>query len=159
MKISTSGAWDFKVAPTTPRYRSKPALVAVVVVAMLALLCLAFFVHSPAPTVDQPANVAPSEPTGQPAPSSPSPALSTQAPPPSPPPAPPPLPTPPLALEMSPPVPNRQYVPSDQTPDTPKKPQTNVTRAPMSATPPPPPQETDRGRATPGESGTHGFFG
>jgi hypothetical protein len=159
-RLSNSGAWDFKATSGGARYRSKTIVAAAGIVAVLAVI-VGIVVMLRAPAVEQSTPVAPSESTAAPAPSTSAPALSSVAQPPLPPPPPPgpPPPPPPSAEEINPPVVQRQYTPRYQTPDEPKKPQTNVTRAPMSATPPAPPRETNRGRATPGESGSHGFFG
>jgi hypothetical protein len=158
-RLSNSGAWEFKATSDGAWYRSKAVMTAAAVVAgAVAIVGVVMVLRAPA--VEESSPVAPSESAAPPAPSTSAPALSSVAPLPSPPPPPgPPPPPPPSAEEISPPVVPRQYAPRYQTPDEPKKPQTNVTRAPMSATPPPPPRETNRGRATPGESGSHGFFG
>jgi hypothetical protein len=156
-RLSNSGAWDFKANSGDAWYRSKVVVMSVAIVAgVLAVVAVVFVLRSPDPTVEDSTTVPPSKSAAPPAPMTSTPVLSSEVP--LPPPGPPP-PPPPSAEQVSPPVVTRQYTPNYQTPDEPKKPQTNVTRAPMSATPPPPPRQTDRGRATPGESGHHGFFG
>jgi hypothetical protein len=157
-RLSSSGAWDFKATSGTAWYRSRAvAVAAAIIVGVLAIIGVVLVLRSPAAGEGSPP-ATPGESTAPSVPTTPTPALSTEAPLPPPPPPPGPPPPPPSAEQVSPVVP-RQYTPNYQTPDEPKKPQTNVTRAPMSATPPPPPKQTDRGRATPGESGHHGFFG
>ncbi|MDT5311688.1 MAG: hypothetical protein QOE74_708 [Mycobacterium sp.] len=159
-RLSNSGAWDFKANSGDAWYRSKVVMMSAAIVAgVLAIVAVVLVLRSPAPAVEDSTTVPPSESAAPPAPTTSAPVLSSEVPlPPGPPPGPPP-PPPPSAEQVSPPVVTRQYTPNYQTPDEPKKPQTNVTRAPISATPPPPPRQTDRGRATPGESGHHGFFG
>jgi len=154
-RISNSGAWEFKSSSTKgPRLHPRAMMfAAAILIGVGAVVGVVLILRSPAG--DQPAPVPPSESAAPPAPSSSAPAI---APVPSLPP-PPPVPPPPAAEEITPPAVTRQYSPGYQTADTPKKPQQNVTRAPLSATPPPPPRQTDRGRATPGQSGSHGFFG
>lgn len=153
-RLSNSGAWDFKATSDGAWYRSKVVLLAGAAL-VLGAAVVGIVLALTGPSTDQAPAVAPSTPSAPPTPATSVPVLSSEAPPP---PAPPP-PPPPSAEEVSPPVVTRQYAPSYQTPDEPKKPQTNVTRSPLSATPPVPPQQTDKGRATPGESGHHGFFG
>jgi hypothetical protein len=158
-RLSNSGAWDFKANSGDAWYRSKVAMMSAAIIAgVLAIVAVVLVLRSPAPDAEDSTTVPPSESAAPPAPTTSAPVLSSEVPLPLGPPGPPP-PPPPSAEQVSPPVVTRQYTPNYQTPDEPKKPQTNVTRAPMSATPPPPPRQTDRGRATPGESGHHGFFG
>ena len=155
-RIATSGAWEFKSSSSTASTLRPRAMMvgAAILIGVMAVVGVVLILGSPAG--DQPAPVAPSESAAPPAPSTSAPAVASVAPLPPPPVLPPP---PPPAEEITPPVVTRQYSPSYRTPDTPKKPQQNVTRAPLSATPPPPPRQGDRGRATPGQSGSHGFFG
>ncbi len=158
-RLSNSGAWDFKATSDGTRYRSKAVMIAAAIVAaVVAIVGIVLILRGPAPAVEESTPVAPSLSAAPSAPPTSAPALSSNAPLPPPPPGPPPPPQP-SAEELSPPVVTRQYTPRYQTPDETKKPQTNVTRSPMSATPPPPPRNTDKGRATPGESGSHGLFG
>ncbi|GAB7071060.1 hypothetical protein H7J06_19075 [Mycobacterium hodleri] len=153
-RIADSGAWEFKSSSTDRKRRPRAVMLAVaILLGVAAVVGVVLILRSPAG--DQPAPVPPSESAARTAPSTSAPAAASVAPLPPPPVLPPP---PPTAEEMTPPVVTRQYSPGYQT-DTPKKPQTNVTRAPLSAAPPPPPRQTDRGRATPGRSGSHGFFG
>lgn len=153
-RIADSGAWEFKSSSTGPALRPRAVMIAAaILLGVAAVVGVVLILRSPAG--EQPAPVAPSESVAPPAPSTSAPAAASVAPLPPPPVLPPP---PPLAEEITPPAVTRQYSPGYQT-DTPKKPETNVTRAPLSATPPPPPRQTDRGRATPGRSGSHGFFG
>lgn len=155
-RLSNSGAWEFRTAPGDPWYRSRAVIPAVVIiVGAIAIVGIVMALRGPAGNESTP-----SESVAPPATSVPSTsgsAASSVAPLPPPPPGLPP-PPPLTAEELNPPAP-RQYWPGYQTPDPPKKPQTNVTRSPLSATPPPPPRETNRGRATPGQSGSHGMFG
>ena len=154
-RLSNSDAWNFKVKSGGTRYRWKVVVMAAAIVAgVMAIVGVVLVLRSPAPAVEDSPTVPPSQSAAPPAPTNSAPAPSAELPPPPPLPAPPP----PSAEEIEPPV-TRQYNPRYQTPDEPKKPQTNVTRTPMSATPPAPPRQTDQGRATPGESGHHGFFG
>lgn len=157
-RLSNSGAWDFKAASGGTRYRSKVVLMAAAIVAgVLAIVGVVLVLRTPAPAVEESTPVAPSESAGPPASTTSAPALSSNAPLPPPPPGPPP-PPPPSAEELIPPVVTRQYTPRYQTPDQPKKPQTNVTRAPLSATPPQPPPPP-RNSSTPGDSSRRGGFG
>ncbi|BDX31985.1 hypothetical protein TUM20985_25320 [Mycobacterium antarcticum] len=159
-RLSNSGAWDFKARSGGSRSRSRSVLIAAAIAAgILAVVGAVVVLRGPGPAVEESTPTAttesakPAAPTTSAAPLPPS-----AAPLPPPPPGPPP-PPPPTAEQLKPPA-TRQYTPQYRTPnDPPKKPQTNVTRAPLSATPPPPPRDTDKGRATPGQSGSHGFFG
>ena len=171
-RLSSSGAWDFKVAASGPRRRSK-FLVAAMIVASLALAGVVLLVGNPGAGPDQPRVVSPSTPTAQqPAPPSTAapPSARSQAPlpppgPTAPPPAPPPAPPTPVQ-EIRPPVVTREYTPRRQTaPSNTDKPEIGVTRVPttrtqISASPPPPPPP-DRNSATPGDGkrGRHGFGG
>jgi hypothetical protein len=154
-RLSNSGAWDFKTRSDTSRPWSRVVVMAAVIVAgVVAVVGVVLILRTPA--VEESTPVAPRESVAPPVPSTSTAAPSAELPPPLPPP--PPAAPPPSAEQIVPPV-TRQYNPTYQTPDEPRKPQTNVTRTPMSATPPAPPRQTDQGRATPGESGHHGFFG
>ncbi|MEU0498884.1 hypothetical protein [Mycobacterium sp. NPDC006124] len=155
-RISNSGAWEFKTSTPAPRRPPRAAMFAAAVLAAAAVVAGVVMLMA-GPDGDE-ASPAPSSSSSAPPVPSSAPAVATVAPVPPPPVLPPPPPPPPPA-DAVPPVVTRDYTPSYQTPDTPKKPQQNVTRVPLSATPPPPPRETDRGRATPGQSGAHGFFG
>ncbi len=152
-RLSESSGWDFTATSGGNRDRSRAVLMAAAIIAgVLGIVGIVLLLRSPAPAVEESTPVAPSESAAPWPPTTSAPALSSNVP--LPPPGPPP---PPSAEELIPPVVTRQYTPRYQTPDQPKKLQTNVTRAPLSATPPP--RNTDKGRATPGESGSHGFFG
>ena len=154
--IANSGAWDFKSTSAKAPFPRRAVLTAAGVLVGVAAVVGVVVLVLRSPAGDESSPVAPSESSAPPAPSTSAPVASTAAPLPPPPVLAPPPPPP---AEVAPPVVTRQYQPSYQTPDPPKKPQQNVTRAPMSATPPPPPRPTDGGRATPGRSGSHGFFG
>ena len=157
-RLVNSGAWEFKSSSARAPFPKRAVLmVAAVLIGVAAVVGVVLLVlRSPS---GESSPVAPSESSAPPAPSTSAPVASTAAPVPPPPPVLPPPPPPPPPAEVAPPV-TRQYQPSYQTPAAPKKPQQNVTRAPMSATPPPPPpRPTDGGRATPGQSGSHGFWG
>ncbi|TQR82650.1 hypothetical protein D8S82_30915 [Mycobacterium hodleri] len=155
-RLVNSGAWDFKSTSASAPFPKRAVLTAAAVLVGVAAVVGVVVLVLRSPAGDESSPVAPSESSAPPAPSTSAPAVSTAAP--LPPPVLPPPPPPPPA-EVAPPVVTRQYQPSYQTPDPPKKPQQNVTRAPLSATPPPPPRPTNGGRATPGQSGSHGFFG
>jgi hypothetical protein len=157
-RLVNSGAWEFKATSASAPFPKRAVLTAVAVLVGVAAVVgvVVLVLRSPG---GESSPVAPSATSAPPAPSTPAPVASTAAPAPPPPPVLAPPPPPPPPAEVAPPV-TRQYQPSYQTPDAPKKPQQNVTRAPLSATPPPPPpRPTDGGRATPGQSGSHGFFG
>lgn len=157
-RLVNSGAWEFKSSSASTPFPKRAVLTAVAVLVGVAAVVgvVVLVLRSPG---GESSPVAPSESSAPPAPSTSAPVASTAAPLPPPPPVLAPPPPPPPAAEVAPPV-TRQYQPSYQTPDAPKKPQQNVTRAPMSATPPPPPSRpSDGGRATPGQSGSHGFWG
>lgn len=155
-RLVNSGAWDFKSTSASAPFPKRAVLIsAAVLLGVAAVVGVVVLVLRGPGGESSPA--APSETSAPPAPSTSAPAVSTAAPLPPPVLAPPPPPPPPA--EVAPPVVTRQYQPNYQTPDPPKKPQQNVTRAPMSATPPAPPRQKDAGRATPGQSGSHGFFG
>lgn len=155
-RLSNSGAWDFKATSNSSRFGTRTVVMAAAIIAgAVAIVGTVLVLRSPAPAVEDSTTAPPSQSAPPPAPTKSTPAPSAELPPPLPP---PPAPPPPSAEQIVPPV-TRQYNPSYQTPDEPRKPQTNVTRTPMSATPPAPPRQTDQGRATPGDSGHHGFFG
>ncbi|WP_156720681.1 hypothetical protein [Mycobacterium sp. Root135] len=157
-RLVNSGAWDFKSTSASAPFPKRAVLIAAAALVGVAAVVGVVVLVLRSPAGDGSSPVAPSESSAPPAPSTSAPVVSTGAPLPPPVLAPPPPPPPPA--EVAPPVVSRQYQPSYQTPDPPKKPQQNVTRAPMSATPPPPPpRPKDGGRATPGQSGSHGFFG
>jgi hypothetical protein len=155
-KLSSSGAWDFKISSAGPRYRSKRVLAGVgaAVVAALAVTVVLVILRSPAADVDESTTVSPTNRTSAaPVPSSVAPELTTAIAPP--PPLPPPPPPPPPA-EVAPPAtrgytPPRQSAPSQS--DMPEigVTRTPVTRKPMSATPPPP-RAPDRNSSTPGDA-------
>jgi len=156
-RLVNSGAWEFKSTSTSAPFPKRAVLTAAAVLVGVAAVAGVVVLVLRSPAGDESSPVAPSESSAPPAPSTSAPVVSTA---PLPPPVLAPPPPPPPPAEVAPPVVTRQYQPSYQTPDAPKKPQQNVTRAPMSATPPPPPKRpTDGGRATPGQSGSHGFFG
>ncbi|MDT5106752.1 MAG: hypothetical protein QOI25_4265 [Mycobacterium sp.] len=103
--------------------------------------------------------VADQPPSAEPAPSSPAPALSTAIAPP--PPLLPPPPPPTSAQQITPPAPTRGYTPRRSAPPQSDMPEigvtrTPVTRAPMSATPPPPPSP-DRNSSKPGDAPKGGW--
>ena len=153
-RLVNSGAWEFKSTSASAPFPKRAVLTAAAVLVGVAAVVgvVVLVLRSPG---DESSPVAPGESSAPPAPSTSAPVVSTAAPLPPP----PVLPPPPPAEEIAPPVVTRQYSPNYQTPDAPKKPQQNVTRSPLSATPPPPPRPRDGGRATPGQSGSHGFFG
>jgi hypothetical protein len=153
-RLSGSGAWDFKPASGVAWYRSRVlAMVAATLAIAAAVLGAVVLFSGPATVVERP-TVGPSTLLS---PTSGAPTLSSQAPVPPPPPLPPPPPVP-SAEEMNPP-PSRPSAPRYQTPDEPKRPQMDVTRAPMSASPPVLPRPPDRNSATPGDARRHGLFG
>lgn len=164
-RLSNSGAWDFKVSAAGPWYRSKRVLTATGAVALAALVLTGVLVLSrgSAAGVQEPTSGSPTNPTSAgPAPSSPAPALSTAiAPPPPPLPPLPPLP-PPSAEQITAPAPTRVYTaPRRSAPTQSDMPEigvtrTPVTRAPMSATPPPPPRP-DRNSSKPGDAPKGGW--
>jgi hypothetical protein len=155
-KLSSSGAWDFKVSGTGPGYRSKRVLAGVgaAVVAALAVTVVVVVLRSPAADVDESTSVSPTNPTtAPPAPSSVAPELTSAPPPPLPPPPPPPPPP----EDVNAPPATRGYIPPRQSsPSESDMPEigvtrTPVTRKPMSATPPPP-RAPDRNSSTPGDA-------
>jgi hypothetical protein len=156
-RVSTSGAWDFKAASNNSRLGTRTVVMAAAIIAgVVAVVGTVLVLRSPAPAVEDSTTAPPSQSAPPPPPTKSTPTPSAELPPPLPP---PPLPPPPPSAEQIVPPVTRQYNPSYQSPDEPRKPQTNVTRTPMSATPPAPPRQTDQGRATPGDSGHHGLFG
>lgn len=169
-RLSQSGAWDFKVSDPHPGNRSKLVLITLIAVAVIgAVVALVVFLTGDSASDQDAPRVAPSGPTAEPVQPTPKPVPSASSRAPAPPPAPalpppPPPPPPPSAEQVSPPV-TRQYSPPQRqyTPEVPKKPEIGVTRtpttrAPMSATPPPPPRP-DRNSATPGDSPKGGGWG
>lgn len=162
-KLTNSGAWDFKVSPSGPWYRSKRVLIAVAGVAVIALVLtgVILFTRGSGAGVEESTPVSPTNPTtAGPAPSSQAPVLSTAIAPP-PPPLPPPPPPPPSADQITAP-PTRGYTPpwrsSPSQSDMPEigVTRTPVTRAPFSATPPPP-RTPDRNSSTPGDGPKGGW--
>jgi hypothetical protein len=164
-KLSNSGAWDFKVSVTNPWYRSKRVLTAAAAVAAvaLALTGIVLFTRGSSGGDEESTPVTPSNPsTASSAPSSPAPALSTEIAPP-PPLAPPPLPPPPppSADQITAP-PTRGYTPPRRSSPSPSDmpevgvTRTPITRAPFSATPPPP-RTPDRNSSTPGDGPKGGW--
>ncbi len=142
---------------TTPWYRTKSALAVLAAAVVLAVMTGGWLVlRSPTTTAEQSAVQAPT--SAPPAPSSVQPTAES-APQPPPPPEPPPPPPPPTA-EPTYSAPQRQYSePRRSTPTPAQKPQTEVTRAPISVAPVPRPvQGSDS--STPGnEPRRHGCFG
>jgi hypothetical protein len=160
-KLSNSGAWDFKVSTTDPWYRSKRVLTVTAAVAAVALVLtgVILFTRGSAAGVEESTPVSPTNPTtAGPAPSSPAPALSTAI---APPPPPLPPPPPPSADQITTP-PTRGYTPPRRSaPSQSDMPEigvtrTPVTRAPLSATPPPP-RTPDRNSSTPGDGPKGGW--
>jgi hypothetical protein len=161
-KLSNSGAWDFKVSATSPWYRSKRVLSAAAAVAALtlALTGIVLFTRGSSGGDEESTPVTPSNPgTASSVPSSPVPALSTEIAPP--PPLPPPPPPPPSADQITAP-PTRGYTPPRRSaPSQSDMPEvgvtrTPITRAPFSATPPPP-RTPDRNSSTPGDGPKGGW--
>ena len=151
-RLSGSGAWDFKPASGVAWYRSRVLAMVAAALTIAAAALGGVVVFSGPATVVEPPTVAPSTLLS---PTSGAPTLSSQAPVPPPLPHPPPVPS---AEEMNPPL-ARPSAPRYQTPDEPKRPQMDVTRAPMSASPPVLPRTPDRNSATPGDARRHGLFG
>jgi hypothetical protein len=161
--LANSGAWDFKVSATGPWYRSRRLLGAAAAVAAVALVVtgVVLFTRGSAGGVEESTPVPSSNPTtASPAPSSPAPALSPEiAPPP-----PPPLPPPPPSADQITVAPTRGYTPPRRSaPSQSDMPEigvtrTPVTRAPFSATPPPP-RTPDRNSSTPGDGRRGGGWG
>jgi hypothetical protein len=163
-KLSSSGAWDFKVPTRDPWYRSRRLTTTAIAVAVTSVVVtgVLFLLRGPGAGVEESTSVSPTNPTSAgPAPTSPEPALSTDS---APPPAlpPPPPPPPPVAEQITPP-----YVPRSNTPPRQSSPshsdmpeigvtRTPATRAPMSATPPPP-RTPDRNSSTPGDAPKGGW--
>ncbi|MCW2561365.1 MAG: hypothetical protein JWP55_5329 [Mycobacterium sp.] len=161
-QLANSGAWDFKVSTAGPWYRSKRVLAAAAAVAGVVLVAtgVILFTRDSGAAVDESTPVPPSTPTtAGPAPSSPAPALSTAV---APPPPPVPPPPPPSADQITV-APTRGYTPPRRSAPSPSDmpeigvTRTPVTRAPFSATPPPP-RAPDRNSATPGD-GPRGGWG
>jgi hypothetical protein len=161
-RLSNSGAWDFKASAAGPWYRSKRVLTVAggAAVAALVLAGALLLTRGSAAGVQESTPVSPTNPTSaEPAPSSPAPALSTSIAPP--PPLPPPPPPPPSAEQITAPAPTRVYTPRRSAPSESDMPEigvtrTPVTRAPMSATPPPPPSP-DRNSSKPGDAPKGGW--
>lgn len=159
-KLANSGAWDFKVSVARPWYRSKRILTAAAVLAAAALVLTAVILVTRGSGAggEESTPVSPINPTtAGPAPSSPAPALSTEIAPP--PPLPPP---PPPSADQITVAPTRGYTPPRRSaPSQSDMPEigvtrTPVTRAPFSATPPPPPAP-DRNSSTPGDAPRGGW--
>jgi hypothetical protein len=160
-RLSSSGAWDFKLATPDPWYRSKRTLLTTMIVATTAVAAVALVGRSPAPVVEDSSIVSPNQSNSSPTPTNTAPATASDAPAP---PLGPPLPPLPSAQEINTPNFNRDYQPRRRSaPDARGKPEigvtrTPVTRAPLSATPPPPPPQ-DRNSSTPGDAPRRrGFF-
>lgn len=167
-RLSRSGAWDFKVSNAKPWFRTRAAGVALIVAATAAagVAVVLLISGGSSPAVEE-TKVAPVE-RSAPSPTSnaPVPTTITNAPPPPLPLPPPPPPSPEPSVEVlnPPPAATRDYYPPQrQSPSESKQPEigvtrTPVTRAPMSATPPPPPAK-DRNSSTPGDAPKrHGWF-
>jgi hypothetical protein len=164
-KLSNSGAWDFKASAAAPWYRSKRLVVASAAVAVAATVVTGVLVSLRGPAVEEsvsPINSSAASKTAEPKPAVPAPALSS-TPAPLPPALPPPPPPPPTAAEEIPgPVATRSYYPPrGSAPSQSDMPEigvtrTPVTRAPMSATPPPP-RAPDRNSSTPGDAPRRGW--
>jgi hypothetical protein len=165
-KLSSSGAWDFKVSAAVSWYRSKRLVIASVTVAVTASVAAIVVMTGFPMSLRSPGreeSVSPAKPTtAQPKPAEPAPTLSgSTAPPPPELPVPPP-PLPPAADESTGPVtappyhPPRRSAPSQS--DMPEigVTRTPVTRAPLSATPPPP-RAPDRNSSTPGDAPKRGW--
>lgn len=159
--LADSGAWDFKVSTSGPWYRSKRVLIAAAAVAAVALVLtgVILITRASGAGVEESTPVSPSNPTtAGPAPSSQAPVLSTAI---APPPPPLPPPPPPSADQITTP-PTRGYTPprrsSPSQSDMPEigVTRTPVTRAPLSATPPPP-RTPDRNSSTPGDGPKGGW--
>jgi hypothetical protein len=160
--LANSGAWDFKVSTTGPWYRSKRVLIAAAAMAAVALVLsgVIVFTRVSGAGVEESTPVSPSNPTtAGPAPSSQAPVLSTAVAPP--PPLPPPPPPAPSADQITAP-PTRGYTPPRRSaPAQSDMPEigvtrTPITRAPLSATPPPP-RTPDRNSSTPGDGPKGGW--
>jgi hypothetical protein len=160
-KLSNSGAWDFKPSAAGPWYRSKRLVVASAAVAVAAIVVTGILVLVRGPGVEESVSPANSK-TAEPKPAAPAPALS-RAPAPLPPALPPPPPPPPTAAEEStgPAATGPYYPPRRSAPSQSDMPEigvtrTPVTRAPLSATPPPP-RAPDRNSSTPGDAPKRGW--
>jgi hypothetical protein len=160
-KLANSGAWDFKASAANPWYRSKRVLTAAggAAVAALVLAGVLLLLRGSAAGVQETSVSPTNPPSAEPAPSSPAPALSTAIAPP--PPLLPPPPPPTSAQQITPPAPTRGYTPRRSAPPQSDMPEigvtrTPVTRAPMSATPPPPPSP-DRNSSKPGDAPKGGW--
>ena len=162
-KLSNGGAWDFKASAAAPWYRSKQLVVASAAVAIAAILVTGVLVLLRGPGVEEsvsPANSTTAEPKAEPKPAAPAPALSSA--PALPPPALPPPPPPTAADEITGPAATRPYYPPRRSaPSQSDMPEigvtrTPVTRAPLSATPPPP-RAPDRNSSTPGDAPKRGW--
>jgi hypothetical protein len=164
-KVTSSGAWDFKTPVRGPWYGSRRVVTAAIAVAVTSAVVVGvlLLLRSPGSGVEESPSVSPTNPTSaQPAPASSAPQLSDSAPPPVLLPPPPPPPPPPPAAEIAPPPANGGYTPPRQSaPSQSDMPEigvtrTPVTRAPMSATPPPP-KAPDRNSSTPGDGPKGGW--
>lgn len=160
-KLSDSGAWDFKVSAAAPWYRSRRLVIASVAVAVAAIVATGILVLLRSPGADE--SVSPTTPgTAESKPAEPTPALSSpSAPPPPALPAPPPPPPPTAAEEITGPATRPYSPPRRSAPSQSDMPEigvtrTPVTRAPLSATPPPP-RAPDRNSATPGDAPKGGW--
>jgi hypothetical protein len=160
-KLSNSGAWDFKVSAPRPWYRSKRLVVASVAAAVAAIVVTGILVLMRGPGVDESVSPANST-TAAPKPAAPALSSATTPPPPALPPPPPPPPPPTAAEEITGPAATRPYDPPRRSPpsqsDMPEigVTRTPVTRAPLSATPPPP-RAPDRNSSTPGDAPKRGW--
>jgi hypothetical protein len=168
-KPSNGGVWDFKASAAGPWYRCRRLVVASGALAVAAIVVTGILVSLRGPAVEESVSLAESTPastpastTTEPKPAAPAPALSgaPAAPPPALPPPPPPPPT--AAEEITGPAADRPYYPPRQpAPSQSDMPEigvtrTPVTRAPMSATPPPP-RAPDRNSSTPGDAPKRGW--
>jgi hypothetical protein len=160
-KLSNSGAWDFKASTAGPWYRSKRLVVASAAVAVAAIVVTVILVLLRGPGVEESVSPANST-TAEPKPGASAPALSSA---PAPPPAalpPPPPPPPTAAEEITGPAATRPYYPPRRSaPSQSDMPEigvtrTPVTRAPLSATPPPS-RAPDRNSSTPGDAPRRGW--
>jgi hypothetical protein len=160
-KLSNSGAWDFKASAAGPWYRSKRLVVASAAVAVAAIVVTGILVLVGGPGVEE--SVSPTNyKTAEPKPAAPASALSSASAPPPPALPPPPPPPPTAAEEITGPAATRPYYPPRRSaPSQSDMPEigvtrTPVTRAPLSATPPPP-RAPDRNSSTPGDAPKRGW--
>ncbi|WP_319450393.1 MULTISPECIES: hypothetical protein [unclassified Mycobacterium] len=151
----------FRVAPE-PWYRTNAAKLALVILGLGAAVASLVVLLWPSSTPERAPQDAGSTSAPAPSPS----ASPTQSAPPStelspPPPAPPPPPSASASADqMAPPAAPPRYYPPQYDAPTQKKPQTDVTRAPMSVAPSVTGPQAPSGSAVPGQQRKqHGFFG